>query len=73
MSKLTKKQKTQVGKIDSNKLHGLTDALAVRRLVCCQCGGPIAFGNFSTPQPFKICRSIGRSIECHRERIEPWL
>ena len=27
MSKLTKKQKAQVGKIDSNKLHGLTDAL----------------------------------------------
>ena len=29
MSKLTKKQKTQVGKIDSNKLYPLTDALGL--------------------------------------------
>ena len=29
MSKLTKKQKTQVGKVDGNKLYPLADALAV--------------------------------------------
>jgi len=29
MTKLTKKQKTQVGKIDSNKLYTLTDALGL--------------------------------------------
>ena len=29
MSKLTKKQKAQVGKIDSNKLYALSDALGL--------------------------------------------
>ena len=29
MSKLTKKQKTQLGKIDTNKLYGLNDALGL--------------------------------------------
>ena len=29
MSKLTKKQKAQAGKIDSNKLYALTDALTL--------------------------------------------
>jgi large subunit ribosomal protein L1 len=29
MSKLTKKQKTLVGKVDSNKLYALVDALAI--------------------------------------------
>jgi len=37
MAKLTKKQKTQVGKVDSNKLYPLGDALGlVKEFANCQ-------------------------------------
>ena len=34
MSKLTKKQKAQQGKVDSNKLYPLADALSHRQRMC---------------------------------------